>query len=176
MDFTSLKAEPVREMLAATEAEVVGCHPLFGPDCPSLNSQNVILCPGRGTIWLDRMQALFFQGGARVTVTTPGEHDRMMALVQGLTHLDTLLMGLSLREAGVNAATLDAFSTPIFRTKQAIIEKVFGASPDLYAAILTQNPDMEWVLNRHEKNLTLLKGLICGKDAAGLASLIKKQD
>ena len=52
MDFTSLKEEPVREMLKATAAEVVGCHPLFGPDCPSLAGENVILCPGRGERWL----------------------------------------------------------------------------------------------------------------------------
>jgi prephenate dehydrogenase len=173
MDFTSLKAEPVREMMASTGAEVVGCHPLFGPDCPSLAGQNLILCPGRGDVWLGRMQALFAKGGARVTVTTPEEHDRLMALTQGLTHLDTLLMGLALREAGLDAATLDAFSTPIFRTKQAIIGKVFGSSPDLYAAILAQNPEMERVLDRYEKNLALLKRLIVGKDAAGLAVLIK---
>ena len=69
MDLTSLKEEPVREMLAATRAEVVGCHPLFGPDCPSLAGQNVVLCPGRGERWLERMRGLFAQGGARVTVT-----------------------------------------------------------------------------------------------------------
>ena len=174
MDFTSLKVEPVREMLAATQAEVIGCHPLFGPDCPSLSGQNVILCPGRGNSWLGQMEALFSQGGARVTVTTPEEHDRMVALTQGMTHLDTLLMGLALREAGVDAAKLDAFSTPIFRTKQAIVGKVFGASPALYAGILAGNPEIGAVLDLYEKNLSLLKGLICSRDAEGLAALIKK--
>jgi prephenate dehydrogenase len=176
MDFTSLKAEPVREMMAATEANVVGCHPLFGPDCPSLSGQNVILCPGRGDLWLGRMQVLFAKGGARVMVATAEEHDRMMALTQGLTHLDTLLMGLTLREAGMDAATLDAFSTPIFRTKQAIIGKVFGASPDLYVGILAGNAEIGTVLDRYEKNLALLKGLIVNQDTAGLADLIKKPD
>ena len=38
-DFTSLKEEPVREMLAAARAEVLGCHSLFTPDCPSLAIQ-----------------------------------------------------------------------------------------------------------------------------------------
>ena len=103
MDLTSLKEEPVRVMVEATAAEVVGCHPLFGPDCPSLAGQNIVLCPGRGERWLNRMEGLFAKGGARVTVTTPAEHDRMMALVQGLTHLDTILMGLTLRDSGVEA-------------------------------------------------------------------------
>jgi prephenate dehydrogenase len=31
MDLTSLKTEPVALMLAHSAADVVGCHPLFGP-------------------------------------------------------------------------------------------------------------------------------------------------
>jgi len=174
MDFTSLKGEPVRAMIEATKAEVVGCHPLFGPDCPSLTGQNIILCPGRGERWLERMEAIFAKGDARVTVATPEEHDRMMALTQGLTHLDTILMGLTLRDSGVEPSKLDAFSTPVFRTKQAIVEKVFGLRPEMYAGILAGNPEMPQILGCYEKNLSRLKELILNGDAAGLAALLKK--
>jgi len=174
MDFTSLKEEPVREMLKATAAAVVGCHPLFGPDCPSLAGENVILCPGRGERWLKRMEGLFTKGGARVTVTTPAEHDRMMSLVQGLTHLETILMGLTLRDAGVEASALDTFSTPVFRTRQAIVGKVFGARPELYAGLIAGNGNMPKILEIYEKNLSALKSLILAGDAAGIAALIRK--
>jgi prephenate dehydrogenase len=174
MDLTSLKEEPVREMLKATAADVVGCHPLFGPDCPSLAGQNIVLCPGRGDCWLNWIEGLFTKGGARVTMTTPEEHDRMMAFIQGLTHLDTILMGLALRNSGVEASALDAFSTPVFRTKRAIVEKVFGASPELYAGLLAGNKNMPGILERHERNLSLLKGLVLKGDAAGIAALMKK--
>ena len=174
MDLTSLKEEPVRAMVAATRAEVVGCHPLFGPDCPSLAGQNIVLCPGRGERWLGRMERLFTAGGARVTVTTPAEHDRMMALVQGLTHLDTILMGLALRDSGVEPAALERFSTPVFRTKQAIVAKVFGLRPEMYAAILAGNPALPEIIARYEKNLARLKKLIGQRDADGLAGLLKE--
>jgi prephenate dehydrogenase len=174
MDFTSLKGEPVRAMIEATTAEVVGCHPLFGPDCPSLAGQNIILCPGRGERWLERMEAIFAKGGARVTVTTPEEHDRMMALTQGLTHLDTILMGLTLRDSGVEPSRLDAFSTPVFRTKQAIAEKVFGLRPEMYSGILAGNPEMPQIIEYYEQNLSRLKKFLQNGDAAGLAALLKK--
>jgi prephenate dehydrogenase len=174
MDFTSLKEEPVREMLRATAAEVVGCHPLFGPDCPSLAGQNVILCPGRGERWLNRMEGLFTKGGARVTVTTPAEHDRMMALVQGLTHLDTVLMGLTLRDSGVEPSELVAFSTPVFRTKQALIEKVFGPRPGLYAALLAENPNMPALLEIFERNFLIVKEMILRRNTTGIEALLKK--
>ena len=174
MDFTSLKEEPIREMLGATAAEVVGCHPLFGPDCPSIASQNVILCPGRGERWLKRMEGLFTKGGARVTVTTPAEHDRMMALIQGLTHLDTILMGLTLRDSGVEPSELATFSTPVFRTKQAIIEKVFGPRPGLYAALLAENPNMPALLEIFERNFLIVKEMILRGDTTGIDALLKK--
>jgi len=174
MDFTSLKEAPVREMLKSTAAEVVGCHPLFGPDCPSLAGQNIILCPARGDRWLERFKALFLEGGACVTVATPGEHDRMMAFVQGMTHLDTILAGLTLRGAGITDEALDAFSTPVFRTKRAIFEKVFGNRPELYAGLLSGNPNMQEILEVYERNLHALKALILSGDSEGLAALMKK--
>ncbi|MBM4315349.1 MAG: prephenate dehydrogenase/arogenate dehydrogenase family protein [Deltaproteobacteria bacterium] len=176
MDFTSLKEEPVGEMLKATSAEVVGCHPLFGPDCPSLAGQNVVLCPARGERWLGRMERLFTKSGARITVTTPEEHDRMMALIQGLTHLDTILMGLTLSESGIDQSTLDAFSTPVFRTKRAILKKVFGPRPELYAGLLTGNPNMQGILDMYEKNLRSLKKLILNRNAEHLTAIMTNAD
>ncbi len=175
MDLTSLKGESVEVMIDSTAAEVVGCHPLFGPDCLSLAGQNIILCPGRGERWLRRMEGIFVKGGARVTVTTPEEHDRMMALTQGLTHLETILMGLTLRDSGVEPSRLDAFSTPVFRTKQAIAAKVFGLRPEMYAGILAGNPEIARILDYYGKNLSRVKELIQNGDAAGLAALLKKQ-
>lgn len=173
MDFTSLKEEPVREMLRATKAEVLGCHPLFGPDCPSLAGQNVILCPGRGERWLDWFAGLLQRGGGCVTRTAPEEHDRMMALTQGLTHLDTILMGLTLRASGVDEAALAPFTTPIFRAKRAIVDKVFRQSPALYAEILTRNPRIEALLDLHLANLSRLRELILSHDSRGIEALLR---
>ena len=174
MDLTSLKEEPVRAMLAASRAEVIGCHPLFGPDVPSMNGQNIVLCPARGGIWLGFLQEIFVKNGARITVTAPAEHDRMMALIQGLTHLDTILTGLALRDSGVEPSELEAFSTPVFRTKRAIIEKVFGPRPGLYAALLAENPNMPALLEIFERNFLIVKEMILRGNTTGLEALLKK--
>jgi prephenate dehydrogenase len=174
MDLTSLKEEPVRAMLAASRTEVIGCHPLFGPDVPSMNGQNIVLCPVRGGAWLGFMQGIFVKNGARITVTAPAEHDRMMALIQGLTHLDTILTGLSLRDSCVDPSELEAFSTPVFRTKQAIIKKVFGPHPGLYASLLAENPNMPALLEIFERNFLIVKEMILRGNTTGLEALLKK--
>jgi hypothetical protein len=96
-----------------------------------------------------------------------------MSLVQGLTHLETLLMGLTLRDSGAGPAALDAFSTPVFRTKRAIAEKVF-ANPALYAGLLAGNPEMPAILDMYERNLDRLREMLLNRDAEGLAALLKE--
>ena len=172
MDLTSLKTEPVKAMLEASSSEVVGLHPLFGPGTPSLDGQNVVVCPGRGERWLSWITKLLEELGAQVVVATPEKHDEMMSVVQGLAHLNTILMRLVLKEAGADAADLERFSTPVFRRKLALIEKVFGQNPQMYAEIITGNGHMDKMLAGYEKSLETVAQFIRNGDTEGLAALL----
>ncbi len=175
MDLTSLKEEPVREMLAATAAEVVGCHPLFGPDAPSLEGQNVAICPGRGESGKAWLRETLERSGARVVETTPERHDRVMAIVQGLTHLNTMTLGLALQSLGEDPVELDRMSTPAFRAKRVLLDKVFGGSPRLYAELVTKNPSAGDVLRAYADALDRLKRLVEAGDAEGLEELLGRR-
>ncbi len=152
-DFTSLKAGPVRAMLESSVAEVVGTHPLFGPDAASLSGQNIILCPARGSVWVSRLREVFERGGAVVTESSPEMHDRKMAAVQVLSHLGTISLGLTLKELGEDLAGIEKFSTPIFRQRLRMIEKVFE-HPQLYEEIIRGNPASQEVMGLYQKVLS----------------------
>jgi len=92
-----------------------------------------------------------------------------------LNHLNTITMGLALRETGVDLTELKKFSTPIFDTKLAIIEKIFTNNPQLYAEIITLNPHINKIIDIYEKNLSQLKNLIDIGDTEGLAKLLKER-
>jgi len=159
MDLTSLKAEPVRAMLESSVSEVIGLHPLFGPAEPSLAGKNVAICPARGKKWLPWLWRLLEKSGARLVETTPERHDEIMALVQGINHLDTLIMGMVLMESGLDPAVLERFSTPILRAKMEIIQKVFS-HPDLYAQIIALNPHLRQVMDLFERKFAELKSIV----------------
>ncbi|PKN05921.1 MAG: prephenate dehydrogenase/arogenate dehydrogenase family protein, partial [Deltaproteobacteria bacterium HGW-Deltaproteobacteria-7] len=93
MDLTSLKKEPVKLMLANSRAEVIGCHPLFGPQLKDASGQNVILCPARGKKWLGWLKGVFKKNKLIVLESASGKHDKMMAIVQALNHLNTISLG-----------------------------------------------------------------------------------
>lgn len=159
MDLTSLKKNPVELMLAYSRAEVVGCHPLFGPQLEDIRGQNVILCRGRGSKWLVWLKKTLDNNGLTVTEKTPEEHDKMMAIVQVLNHLNTISLGLVLAEAGIPLTEINKFSTPIFQTKVEIIKKVFTENPGLYTDIIAQNPATISMLDLYEKTLAKVREL-----------------
>ena len=105
-DFTSIKVAPVNAMLAS-KAEVVGLHPMFGPTVSSIKGQTIVVCPARASDETTaRLIGIFTREGAVCTTTTPDEHDKMMAVVQGLTHFVTICMSFAVLGLGIGDVTI----------------------------------------------------------------------
>ena len=174
MDLTSLKRDSIKTMLETSVSDVIGCHPLFGPRINSIAGQHVVLCPARAGKWLSWLTDIFEKNGAVVLEETPEKHDQMMAIVQGLNHFNTIMMGLVLSKAGVSLSELMKFATPVFRAKMEIMERVFCQNPGLYADILTMNPEISRHIDAYEQNVAQLRNLIRQGDSAGIAEMIEK--
>jgi prephenate dehydrogenase len=105
---------------------------------------------------------------------TPEEHDAMMAIVQVLNHLNTISLGMAIAETGIPLTEINKFSTPIFQTKIGIVRKIFTESPELYADIITGNPDTEKILDIYEKALaTIRQAIKAGKERRDLKNVIE---
>ncbi|MBN1549035.1 MAG: prephenate dehydrogenase/arogenate dehydrogenase family protein [Syntrophaceae bacterium] len=174
MDLTSLKEEPVKAMLDASRCEVIGCHPLFGPAIKSLAGHNVVLCPGRGTVWFSWLQTILEKNQAVVTVTTPENHDRMMSVVQVLNHLHTIHLGLVLGGEQLTVEELKPWSTPVFDQKVEMIRKVFQDQPGMYAEILVNNPHLDKICEHYRQSLDLLETAVRKKNPDQIIDLMKQ--
>lgn len=175
MDFTSLKGEPVACMLEASRSEVMGCHPLFGPDVPSMKGLNIILCPARVKKWRNWAADIFSEAGAVVTEATPGEHDEYMSIVQALNHFNSIMMGLALKDSGLDGSALKRFTTPLFNAKMVIVEKVLTGNMRLYTEIITHNPYFGKMLDLYERNVAAVRECIGNHDMDRLTKLFEKK-
>ncbi|MBN2255917.1 MAG: prephenate dehydrogenase/arogenate dehydrogenase family protein [Deltaproteobacteria bacterium] len=175
MDFTSLKREPVACMLEASRSEVMGCHPLFGPDVSSMRGLNIILCPARVDRWMNWAHHIFERAGAVVTEATPDEHDRFMAVVQGLNHFNTMMMGLAVKDSGLDNSALKRFTTPLFDAKMSIVEKVLTGNMRLYMEIITHNDHFMKMLALYERNIAAARECMEHHDVERLAELFEKK-
>ncbi|MDD1695849.1 MAG: prephenate dehydrogenase/arogenate dehydrogenase family protein [Methanoregula sp.] len=163
-DFTSLKTLTVAAMLES-KANVIGLHPLFGPTVPSLRHQTIIVCPARAPDeTLRSLLSLFSHEGAQCTLATPEHHDKMMAVVQGLTHFVTLCMADSVRRLGLDIETTRAFTSPVYQIELSLVGRLLSQDPALYADILQMNPFVPDVLS------------ICTSSADDLCEIVNSKD
>lgn len=173
MDNTSVKQGPMRAMLKHFSGEVVGTHPLFGPGEESIVGRTMVLCPGRGEHWFTWIKAFLEDAGARVKVTSASEHDRHMAVVQGLAHFILIALGMTIRQLGVAPKDLEDFATPTFATLHHLARHLLSQDAMLYASIQLQNPANRVALRALEDAVADILYLIQRQNAEGLVRLIE---
>jgi prephenate dehydrogenase len=170
-DLTSLKTAPVGAMLAS-EASVIGLHPMFGPTVSSLHGQTIIATPVRiDDATLSSFLSVFEREGARITLSTPEEHDRMMAVVQGLTHFVTLTVAETMRRIGASPETTEPFRSPVYQIEMGLVGRLLSQDPDLYADMLTENPYLPPVLAACQSSLGQIRQTIEGRDPAAFREI-----
>jgi prephenate dehydrogenase len=137
LDVGSVKVLPsqiLREHLP-DHVDVVGTHPLFGPQSAAkgVEGLNLVLCNIRGNR-TPRVAAFLRKALAlNVIVTTPEEHDRQAAVVQGLTHLIAKVL--------VEMEPLPSqMTTKSFELIMQAVEMVRYDAPEVYEAIERLNP------------------------------------
>jgi len=156
-DLTSVKKTPVEAMLKS-KASVIGFHPMFGPNLPGIQGQNIVATPARcSDETLSLFMSIFTSEGAEVTIMTPEEHDRVMAVVQGLVHFATLAVADAVRTSGTDFEKILSVMSPIYRIEMGLIGRILGQSPDLYGDILRMNTEVMPVLNGFSKSVERLK-------------------
>ena len=143
VDITSIKRAPREAMLAAAPegVDVVATHPMFGPHGFDFDRQKVVLCRGRGDAAFQRIKTLFETFGAETIEATADEHDAQMALIQVLIHEKTMVLGSVLERLKADLGRSLQFASPIYRTELAMIGRMFSQRAELYADILTVNPE-----------------------------------
>lgn len=91
LDVGSVKVGPADIMRRGLPAhvDIVATHPLFGPQSArhGIAGLKIAVCPVRGTRYHRVAAFLKKHLSLDVIITTPEDHDRETAMVQGLTHL-----------------------------------------------------------------------------------------
>jgi prephenate dehydrogenase len=176
MDVTSLKAGPMEAMMkwAPEGVEVLGTHPMFGPTIPTIRGQTVILVPaaGRCDSWLSPMEEIFREGGARVEVLEAEEHDRIMAVIQALTHFAYISIGSTLRSLDFNVAHSRRFMSPVYEIMIDFVGRILAQSPELYASI-QENPEAERVREAYIEECKRLARLADDGDLSGFMDAMR---
>lgn len=174
LDFTSIKSKPIEWMLANSKCEVVGCHPVFGPSVASLKGQVIVLSPGRGTKWLEILNQLFQEMGAKMKIASAEEHDNVMAVVQGLMHFTSITLADTLRKWQTDIAEVNHYSSPVYRIRMDFTNRILNQDPALYADIELNNPVIVDLLKVYQESVEELLSKVEKKDRDGFVNTFQR--
>ncbi|ELG2964363.1 bifunctional chorismate mutase/prephenate dehydrogenase [Vibrio fluvialis] len=173
-DLTSIKSKPLQAMLNVHKGPVVGLHPMFGPDVPSMAKQVVVYCDGRGEEhyqWLLKQLGIW---GASLCQIDAAEHDHGMTLIQALRHFTSFAYGLHLSKVNPNLAQLLKLSSPIYRLELAMVGRLFGQDPNLYGDIILSSEENVEMIQHFYRNFGEAVKLIAEHDKEGFVQNFEK--
>jgi prephenate dehydrogenase len=159
LDLTSLKIRPMQAMMKS-KAQVLGLHPMFGPSASSITNQKIIVCLGREGDLTQEVLSLLENTGAVLKRVTPEEHDKMMAVIQGLNHFASIVLGKTLKDIGVSVQDSLEFASPVYLLRLDMIGRILAQDAQLYADIEFDNPEVAKVLNVFKENVVDLVNLV----------------
>lgn len=145
LDVGSVKIKPVEVMtlLLPDFVEIIATHPLFGPQSAKdgISGHKIVLCPVRGQSWKSLAVFLKRKLGLKVIIQTADQHDRDMALAQGMTHMVAQIL-----------KRLEPFptevTTPSFELMRQALEMVLDDSKNVFQSIEQENPHAQDVRAR----------------------------
>ncbi len=151
-DIGSLKSQiaPVLLEAAARGKKVTSLHPMFAPGAVLLSGRAVLLCDAGDKAAVTEARELFEGTALSLYEVTLEEHDRIMAVVLGMSHAVNLLFGATLPRFGLPFSLLGQVSSTTFSKQVKTSAEVAEENPLLYHEIQH--------LNRHTDQVYELFG------------------
>lgn len=137
IDVGSVKVQPsdLMEKYLPDYVDIIATHPLFGPQsaCHGIKGLKIAVCPIRGLQHWPLAVFLRKHLGLQVIMTTPHDHDREVATVQGLTHL----IAKVLQRMGPAPSRMTTRSFDLLVEAVSIVQ---DDAPEVFDAIERMNP------------------------------------
>jgi len=165
-DLTSVKSEVCDALIKYTNknSEIVSIHPMFGPRVREIHGQVFVLCPLRSSKYIKLIKNFLDMHKAKYIETTPEEHDKTMAVIQGLTHFTYIAIGNTLKNLNFNVKESRSLASPIYELMLDMIGRILGQDPYMYAHIQMDNPKTKEIREEFIKSVMELKKVVDERD------------
>ena len=154
LDVTSIKKWPAWALVKFSPkwVLVLPTHPMFGPFISTIAGQIFVLCPINKSDKKDSryifLKNFLEKSWAKVVEETPEDHDKMMAVVQGLTHFNMFVIADTMKKMNFNIKRSFDFVSPIYKIMISSVWRYVWHNPGLYSDIQMNNTE---VLKVHEE-------------------------
>ena len=171
VDLSSVKTHTA-SAYEGKKSEFLLLHPMWSPQVPTMKGQTLIVCSEGGVgVKTQELLNLFENAGVRLCYTTPDEHDKIMSMIQVVSHGALLAIGLTHQWSGLSSDKLSQSESPVYRMMSAMLGRMLSHQPELYADIATINPYGREGLNSLKKAVEVIEEMVTKGDSEGYAEL-----
>lgn len=139
VDVASVKSDVVETMQEIkTNLELVSIHPLFGPGAENIKGKDIVVTPVKPGKRYRELKKQLTELGARVTEMDAEQHDRLMAIIQCMTHF-VLLVYLTAIKSMKGLKHARKLRTPLFAELTSLAKAVLAGNPAVYGELQVHN-------------------------------------
>jgi prephenate dehydrogenase len=164
LEIASIKSNTyniLRKVTKRYDIKVSSIHPLFGKGIRTLKGAKIIFIPV-----IDEDNEYQFINNlfpnARIIKMDYREHDKIMAIVLGLTHLTNFIMAKILADEDYDR--LKEIGGTTFRLQTILLESIMNDPPSLSISLMLNNPYMKRYTKKYKKIVDELSEDIINND------------
>jgi prephenate dehydratase/prephenate dehydrogenase len=158
IDFSSVM-QPNLEAMKKLNCNCGFVHPLFGPDISSLKNLNIVIVPVKGN--LNKFTNFLQEEDASIIKSSVKEHDKIMSVVQGLTHFNNMVFAKTLIDIKIPHTK---FYTTLFNMEKNMLDRMFSQLAHVSANIQFLNKYTKKSIEIYHKNFEKIKNIINNND------------
>ena len=180
LDVTSIKKEPslALQKYSPDWVFVLPTHPMFWPFISSIAGQIFVLCPLKEEDKKDSryifLKKFLLEKKAKVIEEDPEIHDKMMAVVQGLTHINMFVLAETMKKLNFPLKKSFNFVSPIYKIMISSVWRYVGQNPKLYADIQMNNSEILEVHKKFMESISDFNKYVVEKDEDSFIKNIEK--
>ena len=102
------------------------------------------------------------------------QHDKMMSIIQGVTHFSTICVAHTLKKLGIDVQESLHYTSPIYKLRMDMVGRLLNQDPALYADIQMLNPENKKAIEEYIKSTRELIGIIKRQDKGEFIKFFKE--
>ncbi len=175
-DISSVKSPIIDVLKEGADQGLLVCsiHPMFGPSASFIFARNLIVCNCGSDAAVKKFMPLLNGTGANVVEVPLEDHDKMIAVVLGMSHALNLAFFEALRHSGFTYEELRSVSSTTFDKQMSTSSSVSRESPNLYYEIQHLNPYNREILEALIAALEEVKEAGSEEDRSHLISIMQE--
>ncbi len=178
LDVTSIKGFTTKTMekYSPKWVLIIPTHPMFWPYYNTIAGQIVVLTPKK-EIKEDKRYKKFknflWERWAKVIETTSRKHDKMMAVVQWLTHYNMFVLWETIKRLKLNIEESMNFVSPIYKIMMSSVSRYVWHNPKLYWDIQMYNEEVLEIHKIFMETSNDFNEFVKNKDEKGFINMVK---